>query len=166
MHFRQWPYIRAKLKDVNFDAIIEEGEPWTDPEFPPNSTSLFINGKSHAQAEKKELKRKWEDYTWMRASEFFNFEKFCLFKSIEPEDVKQGNCDNAHLLATLAGLAERDMTVDAGKSAPGKCVRDLFITRKINAAGCYAMKFIINGEETIVVVDDYLPIKQSKCNGG
>ena len=35
----------------------------------------------------------------------FKGEKFYLFKNIEPEDVKQGNIDNSHLMATLSGLA-------------------------------------------------------------
>jgi len=38
----------------------------------------------------------------------------------------------------------------------------LFLTKKINDAGCYAIKFVIDGEERVVVVDDYLPIKKNK----
>ena len=42
-----WPYEAARLKEVDYEAIIEAGEPWTDPDFPPGAGSLFINGESH-----------------------------------------------------------------------------------------------------------------------
>ncbi len=32
----------------------------------------------------------------------------------------------------------------------------------MNDAGCYAMKFFVNGEPTVVVVDDYLPFSTLK----
>jgi len=40
----KWPYLEeGRLKKVDYLAIIEAGEPWTDPEFPPNKSSLFVN---------------------------------------------------------------------------------------------------------------------------
>ena len=42
-----WPYEAARLREVDYEAIIEEGEPWTDPDFPPGAASLFINGQRH-----------------------------------------------------------------------------------------------------------------------
>ena len=35
-----------------------------------------------------------------------------------------------------------------------------FVTRKLNEAGIYAIKFYVNGIEKIVVIDDYIPIEQ------
>ena len=35
----------------------------------------------------------------------------------------------------------------------------LFTTKQINSAGIYLVKFFLNGNETPVVVDDYLPCK-------
>ena len=66
------------------------------------------------------------------------------------------------MLATLAGLAERDMFADTANASPGKTVRELFLTKKVNKAGCYAMKMVINGEERTIIVDDYLPVKVNK----
>jgi len=94
-------------------------------------------------------------------SEYFGDEGYCIFNSIEPEDVKQGNIDNVHLLAVLSGLAERDMSGDS-KMNSGMTIRNLFITQEVNSAGCYALKFCIDGEERIVVVDDYMPVKVNK----
>lgn len=39
-------------------------------------------------------------------------------------------------------------------------VRDCFITKDINSAGIYLMRFFLNGEEYPVVVDDWVPLNQ------
>lgn len=41
-------------------------------------------------------------------------------------------------------------------------IRNMFITKTVNKAGIYAFKFWINGEQKIVCVDDYLPVKINK----
>lgn len=152
-----WPYTEGRLKEPDWKDIVKRGEPWTDPEFKPDSNALFINGKGHHQQLKK--KQDWEKYEWVRSADLFPNEEYALFNVIEPEDVKQGNIDNCELLATISGLAERDST--AGKKA-GKALRDLFLTKKLNDAGCYALKVNINGEDRVVVVDDWFPVKRSK----
>ncbi len=43
-------------------------------------------------------------------------------------------------------------------------VKAIFITQEVNAAGCYALKFHINGEPEIVVVDDYFPWNSHRDN--
>ena len=108
--------------------VIMEREPWTDPHFPPEAKSLFINGKSHQMAEKLTKKKKWETYTWERVSSAFKDKKIVMFDKIEPEDVKMGNLQNCSFMASLSGLAGRDMMADTNKSKPGKTVRDMFIT--------------------------------------
>jgi len=145
------------LKVPDWKEIVRKGELWTDPEFKPDANALFVNGKNH----KKQLKKKeeWEKYEWVRSAELFPDEDYSLYNVIEPEDVKQGNIDNCELLATLSGLAERDST--AGKKA-GKMLRDIFLTKNLNDAGCYALKVVINGEERVVVVDDWIPVKKNK----
>ena len=57
-----------------------------------------------------------------------------------------GNC---YFLATLSSLAE----------FPER-VKQMFVTQEINAAGIYLMRFYVNGVETLVVVDDYLPVTE------
>ena len=97
-----------------------------------------------------------------------------LFNNIEPDDVKQGNVDNCYIMATFSGMAERDLEADTEGKISGKTIRELFLTQEINKAGCYAMKFVLDGEQQTVVVDDYLPMKRNKkgelyfafCKGG
>lgn len=38
-------------------------------------------------------------------------------------------------------------------------VANLFVTKEINVAGCYMVRFFINGVETFITVDEYLPCK-------
>ena len=71
-----------------------------------------------------------------------------MFKSgIGPNDINQGYLSNCYFLAALSSLAESESQVKA-----------LFITKEINTAGIYLVKFYINGSETLVIVDDYLPV--------
>ena len=39
-------------------------------------------------------------------------------------------------------------------------VEQMFVTKTINKAGIYMMRFFLNGQETPVIVDDFFP-----CNG-
>ena len=39
-----WPYEKTRFKEIDYKAIIDAGEPWTDPDFKPDAKSLFING--------------------------------------------------------------------------------------------------------------------------
>ena len=56
-----------------------------------------------------------------------------------------GNC---YFLAVLSSLAEFEDRVQA-----------MFVTKEVNAAGIYMVRFFINGNETPVIVDDFLPVK-------
>ena len=38
---------------------------------------------------------------------------------------------------------------------------NLLVSKEINAAGCYIVRFFINGVETLITVDDYLPCKKN-----
>lgn len=40
----------------------------------------------------------------------------------------------------------------------------MFLTTEVNEAGCYAMRFYINGEPKIIVVDDYFPYCNHKSD--
>jgi len=99
----------------------------------------------HQKSKKYSKKREWGSYEWVRFSEFFsnnpkyNDKPFYVFDTIEPEDVKQGNCDNCHLLAALSGLAERDLGAKSKTGEQSKSVQSLLVTKKINKAGCYAV---------------------------
>lgn len=99
---------------------------------------------------------------WKRPSEVFFKERFELFDAvIEPSDILQGALPNCYYLSALSSLAEY----------PDR-VRSLFITKAVNTAGIYVMRFCINGEFQEVVVDDLIPFDPelgkpafSKCHG-
>lgn len=42
-------------------------------------------------------------------------------------------------------------------------ISNILLTKKINKAGCYALRLHINGRPRVVVVDDYLPTKINKA---
>jgi calpain-15 len=114
------------------DAIIAKGQPYTDPDFLPNHTSI---GK-HAKA---------AQITWKRISEIFKTPE--VFASgIDPNDVKQGSLGDCYYLAALSSMAEDPKDILA-----------LFYTKKINTAGCYLVYLYINGVKRPVILDDYLP---------
>jgi calpain-15 len=41
-------------------------------------------------------------------------------------------------------------------------VERIFLTKTVNAAGCYAVRLFVNGESRVVVVDDYFPYDNHK----
>ena len=96
----------------DWQAIIKKGEPWTDPDFPPDNSSLFIDGKQHRNHETDSRRAKWTGFQWARASTFFEGQDFCVFHCISPEDVKQGNIDNCQFMGALSGLAADDFQLE------------------------------------------------------
>ena len=87
-------------------------------------------------------------YTWKRASEIYN--PLHIFEdAIEPNDINQGALGDCYFLAALSSLAE----------VPHR-VRAMFMTDVVNSAGIYMVRFFINGQDTPIIVDDYLPCKR------
>ena len=67
---------------------------------------------------------------------------------MEPNDINQGSLGDCYFLAALSSLAEFEDRV-----------KDMFVTKEVNEAGIYMVKFFINGNETPIIVDDHLPIR-------
>ncbi len=88
----------------------------------------------------------WENFVWKRPEEIYGDKGFIIYNKIGPNDIKQGSCGNCYFLSCISSLAEA-----------GERVERIFISKEVNEAGCYAVKFYINGEPKIVVVDDYFP---------
>ena len=62
--------------------------------------------------------------------------------------MRQGTIGDCYLLAVLVAFDAR----------PG-ALEKLWYTQTVNSAGIYAMKFFLAGEERLVYVDDYLPVR-------
>lgn len=154
--------MKGRLEAPDWEEIIRIGEPWNDPKFPKGKYSLFLNHRE-PQDDHKESKAKWVNgFEWKRASEFFGADNFQVFEGIDPDDVIMGSCNNCYAFAAISGLAEADeeeMELDQKE----RClrIRDNFLTKEINSAGCYAIEFIIDGEPRVVVVDDWFPFTRT-----
>lgn len=66
----------------------------------------------------------------------------------------QGNLGNCYFLSALSAVAEFPQRI-----------RDIFETEDINTAGCYAVKFCLNGEYQIITVDELFPCMEGDQYG-
>ena len=41
----EFPYMSGRLKEIDWQAIVEKGEPWEDETFPRGPECLFINNR-------------------------------------------------------------------------------------------------------------------------
>lgn len=97
--------------------------------------------------------QRWETYTWRRPVDVYGEGNFKVFNNITPTDIKQGDCGDCYFLSSISSVAEYPERIE-----------NVFITKEVNAAGCYAMRLFINGERHEVVVDDYFPWSTLKEN--
>ena len=125
------------------DKVIEMREKWIDEDYPPMFGSLYDQANDYQRAKPE----KFMKLEWKRASEIFS--EPVIFNDINPDDISQGCLGDCYFLAVLSALAEFPERIKA-----------LFVTQEVNDAGIYLMKFHINGVEKLVMVDDYLPIRQ------
>jgi calpain-15 len=95
---------------------------------------------------KNQTVRDWETLVWKRPSEVYGDQEFKIYENIGPNDIKQGKCGDCYFLASLSALAEYP-----------ERIKNIFITKEVNEAGCYAVSLFVNGERRTVVVDDYFP---------
>ena len=57
----------------------------------------------------------------------------------------------------MSSLAENFQIAETEKN-----IRSIFLTDKVNQAGCYAVKLWVDGSEKVVVVDDLFPFDPYK----
>jgi len=127
--------------EIFVEKTIALEKPWTDPQFEPKISSL-VDPKIDVNADKAAF----VSYSWKRASEIYPSP--AIFKGgIEPNDINQGALGDCYFLAALSSLAE----------FPER-VQHMFVTKEVNKAGIYLIRFFLNGQETLVTVDDHLPV--------
>ena len=123
--------------------IINEGKPWTDKDFPPERNSIY-NPSIDTQADAKAMNK----YSWKRINEIYGGKQQMFSGGIHPNDINQGGLGDCYFLAVLSSLAE----------FPER-IADMFVTKTLNDAGIYMVKFFINGIQHPVIVDDHLPCR-------
>jgi calpain-15 len=107
-------------------------EPYTDESFPPNEFSLIQDWDEDADGI-PEKARKWQRFTWIRATEIEELNdsdgKLQVFaNSVDPSDIKQGDLGDCYFLSTLSVLAEKP-----------KRITDLFLSKRENKYGIYGI---------------------------
>ena len=145
---KEFPFYAKRLHEIDYKAIIDARKPWRDPYFKADINSIL-----DPTMMRSERLKNWETYTWKRPADAFKGNNFTIYNEISPTDIKQGDCGDCYILSSISSLAE----------FPER-VKDIFITKEVNEAGCYAVKLYINGEPEVVVVDDYFPWCSHKDN--
>lgn len=87
-------------------ATIEKGRPYTDPDFPPNQSSLYDPAIDEVD------EQMFKSFGWRRASEIFQNPQ--VFEGgVDPNDINQGQLGDCYYLAALSSLAEFEDRVKA-----------------------------------------------------
>ena len=135
-----------RLKEQDWRSIVEAGQKWEDPAFPADESSLLdsnIKQESRHQA--------WKSLVWKRPDEVYGEGMFCVYENPQPTSLSRGMIENEYFLTSLTAIAEVPVRI-----------KRIFHTRETNAAGCYAVKMLINGESKTVVIDDRFPYDVEK----
>jgi hypothetical protein len=112
------------------------GLKFTDPEFPPNRSSLCRDWSLCVASST------WSKLVWRRASEFCGSDTpYLFYDGIDPGDVAQGILGDCYFLSALSVLAEH----------PDR-IRKLFITQEGNYEGMYQVTWFQNGSPIVVTV--------------
>eukprot|EP01116_Phalansterium_solitarium_P019829 TRINITY_DN5681_c1_g1_i4.p1 TRINITY_DN5681_c1_g1~~TRINITY_DN5681_c1_g1_i4.p1 ORF type:complete len:475 (+),score=198.79 TRINITY_DN5681_c1_g1_i4:110-1534(+) len=129
-----------------FDETVEKakasGERWTDPDFPPNDTSLYNNPAKKPHWPKIDA--------WKRVTDFAPEPKMFL-DGTDPGDVIQGVLGDCWFLGALSVVAARD-----------DLIKEIVVTKEINDYGVYEFRFFKNGNWRSVLVDDWIPTHNGK----
>lgn len=97
-HFKEFE------KEIDFEAIRNSDEVFTDADFPPTKASLYDEDDTKLSPEKKEF---WDEIEWHRAGEIFEGQDFKVFyHGITPNDIQQGRLGNCYFLSAIAAIAE------------------------------------------------------------
>jgi len=80
------------------EGVIQIGKPWTDPEFPPEMSSLFDPDHDEGKI------ITYKTITWKRVGEIFKHP--AIFCGVSPNDIKQGMLGDCYFLSALSSLAE------------------------------------------------------------
>lgn len=122
--------ISKKMENkINYKAIIEEGKEFKDVEFPAGKEAL---GEAY-------------DFPFKLAKDIFRG-KESVYVSFEADDILQGCNKDSYFLSALSALSEFPARVE-----------NLFLVRKPNTSGCYAVTLYISGYPFTIVVDQQFP---------
>lgn len=127
------------------------GIPFIDEVFPPDNKSIVWldpNNEVSKEITENEI-RDISGLEWKRPDEIYN--RFDLYKEIDPEDINQGRLGNCYFLSSVSALAEFSQRI-----------KNIFYNNQTKTEnGCYTLKLYIQGKMQLVTIDDHLPcVKQ------
>ncbi|XP_061194258.1 calpain-5-like [Saccostrea echinata] len=130
--------VYSKLKS----QCVSSGTLFQDPEFPPDSSSLFYTKSAPS------------NIVWKRPGEITGDPKFFV-DGASTDDFHQGSLGNCWFVAAAACIAEKPKLLK--QIVPDIEKQEWLPENKNKYAGIFHFRFWVLGEWTDVVVDDYLP---------
>ena len=143
-------------KPPDFNQLRQNKEKFTDPFFPPSRNSFIScdqNGNFIDRLKGQELYQELDSkipglinrIVWKRVTEIYK--KWELIENkIEIKDIIQGNIGDCYFLSALSALTRYQYLI-----------AEKFRTKNFNEEGYYEIILFIDGEWTVVFVDDYFP---------
>jgi hypothetical protein len=121
--------------------IKNSGDLYKDPEFHPDINSLC--GYSSDFNDKMRMKT----LLWNRSHEYFGHNT-SVYQTMDSGDILQGELGDCYFLAAISAIAEHP-----------KRLQRLFLTKKNENNGLFAMALCLNGVWEEIILDDYAPCK-------
>lgn len=131
---------------IEFEIISQHSELFKDELFPPEITSL-IDFDDKILSDNDKIK--WSSFEWISLRN--NYKDITLLNNVSCKDVIQGSLGNCYFLSVCAVMAEFPHRLDK-----------IFLIKKINQAGIYAVRFFIDGEIKKIIVDDMIPFDSNQ----
>ena len=127
-----------------WERIKREAKKFTDSEFSASDESLGPN------VAKRDPKVKW-----IRASDQVQDQRCVLIKDgVNALDVTQGQLKDCYFLSAISVLNDKIIVGDGGSSQDSMIRTTEEEWRQL---GCFCVRFLRNGHEEYVIVDDYFP---------
>ena len=143
-----------EAKTFRNQKIYKGSQPFTDPLFKPEKTSLCPLdklGKFHLpkDADESDIEG-WELYKWCGVEEIY--EDYSVFyEGISVEDIIQGGISDCYFLSVLGSLCKFP-----------ELLENLFYFKEKTKEHIYGIYLYINGHKKLVLLDDFVPCIGSK----
>lgn len=145
----QWTRIAEFCKQVKSKFLrvcrrtkifqFQNKECFVDDSFPPIAKSLRNNNEGYKALPFVQWRRPQEIY-----DSDYNRVPWTVYRNPDPSDILQGYLGNCWFLSALALLTE-------------ELVENIIITKEICPQGVYQVRLCVDGQWTVVIVDDFLP---------
>lgn len=139
----------ARLDELNGQDLT--GKVGNDPLFPPTGASIAEPGTNCGDSAAG-IEKSCNDYnTWktFEAVSQQNKKPYSIIgvSGINPNDISQGELGNCYFLAALASIADKHPQI----------IENMFVEKELWSSGIFKTKWLVNGKESIIAVDNMIP---------